>query len=169
MIRFVRAWWKRTAVAGGAVLVTLLFVSMFATELTRAAVTTQVRPPITLPPGVDIRYSDRLASVLGRGTPTGRATAITLGYVIIVPTSFHGLPLPRQQEVIGHELVHVQQRARYGRLYLPLYGALYVLRGYADHPLEREARYYSTSGGGGGEREGGDTAGSHSGRGNMRP
>ena len=126
--------------------VALLVVSMFATELTRAFVSRQAPPPLALPQGVDIRYSDRLASVLGRGTPSGRATAITLGYVIIVPTRFDGLTLSQRRDVIVHELVHVQQRARYGRLYLPLYGLLYVMRGYVDHPLEREAASRGTRG-----------------------
>ena len=139
MMAFTRSWWKRGAAAVGAAFVMLLCASMFATELTRAFVSRQVVPPLALPHGVDIRYSDRLAAALGRGTPSGRATAITLGHVIIVPTWYDALTLPEQRRVITHELVHVQQRVRYGRFYLPLYGVLYLLRGYADHPLEREA------------------------------
>jgi hypothetical protein len=95
--------------------------------------------PIALPAGVQIRSSDRLAAVLGRGTPTGRANAITLGDVIVVPTRFAFLSQPEREEVIRHELVHVQQRERYGRFYLIVYGVLYLMHGYSDHPFEREA------------------------------
>ena len=145
-IALLNARWRRVAAVAGLVFVALLVVSMFATELTRAFVSRQAEPPFALPPGVDIRYSDRLAGVLGRGTPTGRATAITLGHVIVVPTWFDALTLPQKREVIAHELIHVQQRIRYGRFYLPLYGVLYLLHGYADHPLEREAAARTTGG-----------------------
>jgi beta-lactamase regulating signal transducer with metallopeptidase domain len=135
----VRWWLKVAGIVLGAMFVALIIVSMFATELTRVFVEREAEPPITLPHGVDIRYSDRLASLIGRGTPSGRATAVTLGYVIVVPTRFDRLSLPERARIIRHELVHVQQRRSYGRHYLPMYGLLYVVRGYTNHPFEREA------------------------------
>lgn len=117
----------------------LLIASMFATELVRAFVSREATPPIALPDDVDILYSDRLVALIGKGTPQGRAAAITLGYVILVPTRFDRLTLSEQRRIIRHELMHVRQRRSYSRLYLPVYGLLYLIRGYTNHPFEREA------------------------------
>lgn len=68
-------------VAGG--FVALMVVSLYATELTRFFVDRTAAPPMDLPHGVDIRYSDRLVELIGKGTPGGVATAITLGYVTL--------------------------------------------------------------------------------------
>ena len=131
---------KRVALGLGATLVSLLITSMCATELTRAFARSKAEPPFPLPRSVDIRYSDALVGVIGKGTPTGRASAITLGYVIVVPASFRHLSLSARTRVIQHELVHVEQRRNHGRLYLPLYGLHYLLRGYTNHPFEHDAR-----------------------------
>lgn len=122
-----------------AMIVTMLLASMFADELTRGLPVRTAEPPLDLPHGVDIRYSDRLVAYIGRGTPSGRARAVTLGSVIIVPRRFDTMSPEAQRRVLRHELVHVQQRDRYGRFYLPLYGLLYVMHGYSEHPLERDA------------------------------
>ena len=58
--------------------------------------------------------------------------AITFGRVIV----FNHQPTPL---LWRHELAHVDQYARYGLAFLPLYLWLYVRHGYASHPFEREA------------------------------
>lgn len=123
----------------GAVFAVLLLTSMYATELVRLSVSRTITPPVALPRGIDVRESDQLVALIGKGTPDGKAAAITLGYVIVVPADFTRMSTADQRRVIEHELVHVQQRDRYWRFYLPLYGALYLLRGYQDHPFERQA------------------------------
>jgi hypothetical protein len=121
------------------VLVTaFLLISMYATELTRLFAHRLADPPVQLPHGVDIRYSDPLVDLIGKGTPTGKATAVTLGYTIVVRSHFDSLPLTERQRVITHELIHVQQRRKYWRFYLPLYGVLYLARGYSSHPFESD-------------------------------
>ena len=122
----------------------LLLLSMFATDLTRAFLSEVAEPPAALPHGVDIRYSDRLVSLIGRGTPSGQATAVTLGSVILMSRRFDGLTAQAQRNLIRHELVHVRQSDRYGRLYLPLYAVLYAVHGYSNHPFEREASQQSS-------------------------
>jgi hypothetical protein len=119
------------------VVAAFLITSMYATELTRLFVHHVAEPPMPLPRGVDIRYSDPLVDIIGRGTSTGKATAVTLGYTIVVRSQFDSLSLTERKRVISHELMHVQQRRKYWRFYLPLYGVLYVARGYSNHPLER--------------------------------
>ena len=127
---------KLARVAGVAAVV-LLLLSMYATEMTRLFVHELAPSPMPLPRHVDIRYSDRIVAIIGRGTPTGMANAVTLGYTIVVPKRFGAFSLPEQKRIITHELVHVEQRKKYWRFYLPLYGMLYVARGYSDHPFER--------------------------------
>jgi hypothetical protein len=126
----------------GAALITLLLVSIYATELTRVFVHSIAESPLALPPGVDIRYSDRLVATIGLGAFGGRAQAVTLGHVIVVPTYFENLSDRDQRRIIRHELAHVQQRTEYGRFYLPVYGFHYLLNGYGNHPLERQARAF---------------------------
>ena len=58
--------------------------------------------------------------------------AITLGHVIIAVRE----PTPG---LFRHERRHVTQYERVGLAYLPLYLKLYRSRGYAAHPLERDA------------------------------
>ena len=117
----------------------LLLLSMFATDLTHAFISDMAEPPIALPHGVDMRYSDRLVSLIGKGTPSGEASAVTLGSVILVPRRFDALTVQARSSLIRHELVHVQQSDRHGRFYLPLYAVLYAVHGYTNHPFEREA------------------------------
>ena len=124
----------------GVALVALLLVSAYATELTRYFVHTVAESPLALPTNVDIRYSDRLVAMIGGGAAGGRAQAVTLGHVIVVPTQFEYLSERQRRRIIRHELAHVQQRTQYGRLYLPVYGFQYLLNGYWNHPLERQAR-----------------------------
>lgn len=123
----------------GAVLIVVLVVTMFAAEITRVFVSESAVPPVPLPGGVDIRYSDRLVAIIGQGTPSRRARAVTLGSLILVSRHFDGLSERERSHLIRHELVHVRQRDRYGPFYLPLYGALYLIHGYTDHPFEQEA------------------------------
>lgn len=137
--------WSKRKVAGvliAVVLVVPALISMYATELTRLLVYQTAPSPIPLPDGVDVRYSDAIVAVLGTRTPTGRANAITLGYAIVVPNRFDALPLSEQKRVILHELTHVEQRRKYWRFYLPVYGLLYVVRGYTDHPFEARVRSF---------------------------
>ena len=124
----------------GVALVALLLASAYATELTRHFVPAVAESPLALPTNVDIRYSDRLVAFIGAGALGGRAQAVTLGHVIVVPTEFEYLSARQKRRIIRHELAHVQQRTQYGRLYLPVYGFQYLLNGYWDHPLERQAR-----------------------------
>ena len=123
----------------GVALIALLLTSFYATELTRFFVHNIAESPLPLPTGVDIRYSNRLVRVIGGGA-AGRAQAVTLGHVIVVPTQFDLLPDRLRLRIIRHELAHVRQRTEYGRFYLPIYGFQYVLNGYWNHPLERQAR-----------------------------
>jgi hypothetical protein len=118
------------------VLGVFLIITMYATELTRLFVADVAEAPMPLPHGVDIRYSDPLVAVIGKGTSTGKASAVTLGYTIVVREQFGSLPLAERKRIISHELVHVEQRRKYWRFYLPLYGILYLARGYSGHPFE---------------------------------
>jgi hypothetical protein len=123
----------------GVVLVALLLASTYANELTRLFVRRVAESPLVLPSGVDIRYSNRLVAVIGAGA-AGTAQAVTLGHVIVVPTRYDRLSDRERSRLIRHELAHVQQRMKYGRFYLPLYGIQYIVNGYRNHPLERQAR-----------------------------
>ena len=75
----------------GVTLVALLLVSAYATELTRYFVPGVAESPLALPTNVDIRYSDGLVGFIGAGALGGRAQAVTLGHVIVVPTQFEYL------------------------------------------------------------------------------
>jgi hypothetical protein len=66
-----------------------------------------------------------------------RYVAITFGHVIV----FAREP---SDEMWRHELVHVEQYAKYGLAFLPLYLWYYARHGYTGHPFEREARERST-------------------------
>jgi hypothetical protein len=59
--------------------------------------------------------------------------AITLGHVVIARRD----PSP---SLLAHELVHVRQAERWGALFAPAYGLLWLLYGYGRHPFERAAR-----------------------------
>jgi hypothetical protein len=59
-------------------------------------------------------------------------SAITFGHVIVSA----GEPTPA---IWRHELRHVSQYERIGLAFLPLYLWLHFTRGYARHPLERDA------------------------------
>ncbi len=58
--------------------------------------------------------------------------AITFGHVIVAT----GAP---SVALMAHERRHVAQYRRIGCAFLPLYVAWYLRRGYAAHPLERDA------------------------------
>ena len=58
--------------------------------------------------------------------------AITFGHVVV----FAREPT---EKLWRHELAHVTQYERLGLAFLPLYLRLYARRGYAAHPLERDA------------------------------
>jgi hypothetical protein len=146
----------RVAIVLTLVVITLpLLVLLYADELVRAFTSRTIPAPVELPQGVEIRVAPRLTRIIG--APSGGASAITLGRTIIVPNlrltkdrpdtrwawrlSGDTLLLSRAiwGEVIRHESVHVGQRERYGRWYLPLYVYWFVLRGYNGHPMELEA------------------------------
>ena len=59
-------------------------------------------------------------------------SAITFGHVIVAA----GEP---PDPIWRHELRHVRQYERIGCAFLPLYLLWYARRGYAAHPLERDA------------------------------
>ena len=59
-------------------------------------------------------------------------SAITFGHVIVAA----GEP---PAAIWRHELRHTHQYARIGCAFLPLYLLFYARRGYAAHPLERDA------------------------------
>jgi hypothetical protein len=59
-------------------------------------------------------------------------SAITFGHVIVTA----GEPPPA---IWRHELRHVHQYERLGCAFLPVYLLFYRRRGYAAHPLERDA------------------------------
>ena len=61
-----------------------------------------------------------------------RFTAITFGHVILGRA-------PVDPALLRHELAHVRQYDRWGPLYMPVYGALYLFYGYARHPFELAA------------------------------
>ncbi|MGH7467093.1 MAG: hypothetical protein ACRENP_03815 [Longimicrobiales bacterium] len=153
-----RAFKKLLGLAALVVVLPLL-VLLYADELVRAVTTATVPPPVALPKGVEIRVAPRLTRVIG--APSGGASAITLGRTIIVPNLrlVPDRPTARRawrhpgdtlflstaiwSEVIRHERVHVSQRERYGRWYLPVYLYWFALRGYSAHPLELEANGHS--------------------------
>ena len=132
-----------------------LCVLLFADELVRATTHHTIPAPFELPAGVEIRLAPRLTRVIG--APSGGASAVTIGRTILVPnvrvlsggrearrvmrTTGDTLVVSRAvwEHVMRHELVHVQQRERHGRWYLPLYVYWYIRRGYVAHPFELEA------------------------------
>ncbi|MDE3194656.1 MAG: hypothetical protein KGN00_13350 [Chloroflexota bacterium] len=59
-------------------------------------------------------------------------SAITFGHVVVSA----GQP---PDAIWRHELRHVRQYERFGCAFLPLYLLWYRRRGYARHPLERDA------------------------------
>ena len=58
--------------------------------------------------------------------------AITFGHVIVAA-------FPPTPALLAHERRHVAQYRRIGCAFIPLYVAWYLRRGYASHPLERDA------------------------------
>lgn len=63
--------------------------------------------------------------------------AITLGHEVYVRGALSALP----RGLLAHELVHVNQFRQLGWLRMTTaYGRLWVLHGYAAHPMEVEAR-----------------------------
>ena len=78
-----------------------------------------------------------VSSILSR---LGR-TAMTVGFVVVGTERIDG-------ELLRHELVHVGQYRRWGPLFLPVYGALYLRFGYDRHPFELAAsKVVATAGG----------------------
>lgn len=61
-----------------------------------------------------------------------RFDAITFGHVVLSAVPLRGTHLE-------HERVHVRQYEMLGPLFLPVYLALWVFRGYRRHPFERAA------------------------------
>lgn len=115
---------------------------LFADEVVRMLARESIVFAHELPAGAQLRVSDRLVRILGVGAP-GEAVAVTVGNTILVSTRFARLPNHRQQRILSHEAIHVQQRQRLGRSYLFVYAMQYVRYGYSAHPLEREARMRS--------------------------
>jgi hypothetical protein len=157
------------------VVFTPFLVLLFADELVRFVAGPPIEPPIPLPPGAEIREAPRLTRIIG--APSGGAAAVTIGRTILIPhLRLYERPSARRprllpgdtllvsaavwREVIEHERVHVLQRERHGRMYLPIYVFWYLRRGYMQHPFEREAREKgkATAGEGEGDGEGSDGA-----------
>lgn len=120
---------------------------LFADELARTIARTRVPAPIALPGGAEIRESAVLVRLLGVGAFTGRADAVTTGRTILIRPGLSGHISSDWSNLIRHERVHVRQRLRYGRLYLPRYLAAYAWlwlrhgRGaHLYHPFEVEAQ-----------------------------
>jgi hypothetical protein len=125
----------------------LMGAMLCADELVRMIARTAVAAPITLPDGAEIRESAALVGLLGFGAATGQADAVTVGRTILIrPALRHG-SAHDWSNLIRHESVHVHQRLRYGRLYLPRYLTAYAwlwLRhgraAHTYHPFELEAQ-----------------------------
>lgn len=91
--------------------------------------------PIPLPPGATIIEHDALVRLIG----FGRAVAVTLGYTILVPSTFSLHSESEKRRIVAHEASHIHDRIRRGRLHLLIYLALYIRHGYANHPDELRA------------------------------
>jgi hypothetical protein len=121
---------------------------LFADEIARAVTDNVIPAPVELPPGSDIRESAALVRLLGFGAPGG-AGAVTVGRTIVVAPEVVLLRTRRPrtwERIIRHERGHVVQRLQHGRMYLPIYCAIYIglwLRygstAYLHHPFEIEA------------------------------
>jgi hypothetical protein len=61
-----------------------------------------------------------------------RREAVTFGHVVLSAA-------PLQGALRRHELAHVGQYERYGPAYIPVYVALWLVRGYRRHPFELAA------------------------------
>jgi hypothetical protein len=59
--------------------------------------------------------------------------ATAIGHVVIATKD----PSPA---LLAHELVHVRHAERFGAAFAPLYAGLWLVYGYARHPMERAAR-----------------------------
>jgi hypothetical protein len=64
--------------------------------------------------------------------------ATTLGWAIFFAPGWADDP-----RTATHERRHLWQSLCLGPLYLPAYGALWLLCGYEQHPMERDARAYA--------------------------
>lgn len=62
-----------------------------------------------------------------------RRTAVTYGHVVLGAAPVEG-------QLLAHELHHVRQYERLGPLYIPVYLAIFAVRGYWRHPFEESAR-----------------------------
>lgn len=62
-----------------------------------------------------------------------RYDATAIGHVVVATRD----PSPG---LLAHELVHVRHAERFGAAFAPLYAGLWLLYGYARHPMERAAR-----------------------------
>lgn len=131
---------------------TLLTALLFADELVRMNGGRMVVSPVTLPANAQIREAPALVRAIG--SVVGGAAAVTVGRTILVPRLMvnsgigKGALIARDtlfahesawRGIIVHERVHVLQRERHGRWYLPLYLYWFARRGYREHPFEREA------------------------------
>jgi hypothetical protein len=121
----------------------LLFI--FAEDLVRWCVHREFTHPL-VPPGVHFVVSDRITRTMGLARYVGgarRPAAIALGRTVVVESDIQYWSAAAVERLVRHELVHaVEQRSRYGKLYLLVYAALFVFYGfnYTQHPLEIEAR-----------------------------
>lgn len=135
-------WWagrtERSALAAGRPL------TAAESELARrlgvadpASVRVVAAPGLPLP---GPRWVHRLASRLG--FPAAESVGLCLGHGIFVHSQWAA-----HREVIAHELVHTAQSERLGGLrpFLHRYLAECLAHGYAEAPLEREARAASAA------------------------
>lgn len=70
-----------------------------------------------------------------------RREAVTFGHVVLSAAPLEGA-------LRRHELAHVGQYERYGPAYIPVYLAIWLVRGYRRHPFELAALRAEREGGG---------------------
>jgi len=85
----------------------------------------QVRDGVLLFPGA--------RGLTGLVLKAQRYEATAIGHVVIATVD----PSPA---LLAHELVHVRHAERFGAAFAPLYAGLWLVYGYARHPMERAAR-----------------------------
>jgi len=96
-------------------------------------------PPLTLPPGVEVRYGGWIPALGGLFTGTGRAVAVTIGDTIVVHPAARVSP-----RLLRHELAHVRQWRAQPWSFAWRYAWQHLRRGYHDNPFEVAARLAET-------------------------
>lgn len=109
-------------------------------EMARLVGGQEVRPPLPLPAGVEVRQSrvvPRIAGWLsGMGGP---AAAVTVGRTILLNPDVR-----LSERLLRHELAHVEQWERQPRAFPFRYIGAHIRHGYGANPYEAEARAAET-------------------------